>query len=236
MPAQGARSVRKWRWHESEDKPIGMTSPRILITGFSVFPGAPVNPTQKLIEALRDNPALLPSGADIHLAVLPVEYGVVPGALRSLGRGFAPDIAIHFGLSAKATGFTLEQVARNEIAANRADNSGVQPAAVCIVDGAGDIPSTLPLEAIAAALHDQRLPVAWSDDAGGYLCNYLFYLSRSPDFAAFAPEISGFVHVPPLRENEPDNPHALPLADLVRGAALIVAVCASAWRSGRAAA
>lgn len=213
-----------------------MTSPRILITGFSVFPGAPVNPTEKLIAALRDDPALLPPAADIRLEVLPVEYAAMPGLLEKLGAEFAPDIAIHFGLSAKATGFTLERLARNGIAANRADNSGVQPQTACIVDGAGDFASTLPLEAIEAVLGDAGLPVSWSDDAGGYLCNYIFYLSRSPDFPALAPAISGFVHVPPLSGHDPDNPHAMALADLVRGAALIVAACAEAWQSGRAAA
>lgn len=209
-----------------------MHTPRILITGFSVFPGAPVNPTERLIAALRADPSLLPVGADIRLEVLPVEYGIVPGALESLGRNFKPDIAIHFGLSVKATGFTLERLARNEIAANRADNSGAQPQAACIIDGAGHCSSTLPLDAIHAALFRENLPADWSDDAGGYLCNYIFYLSRSPDFPAFAPEVSGFIHVPPLKESEPGNPHALPLADLVRGAALIVSVCARAWADG----
>jgi pyroglutamyl-peptidase len=207
-----------------------MIRPRILVTGFSVFPGAPVNPTEKLIAALRADPGLLPAAADIRLEILPVEYGVVPGLLETFGREFAPDIAIHFGLSAKATGFTLERLARNEIAANRADNSGIQPRAARIIDGAGDFASTLPLNAIHGALAAAGLPVAWSDDAGGYLCNYLFYLSLSGDFPAFAPEFSGFVHVPPLKESEPGNPHAIPLADLVRGAAIIVQASVAAWQ------
>jgi pyroglutamyl-peptidase len=204
--------------------------PRILITGFSVFPGAPVNPTEKLIAALRDDPAALPG--NIRLETLPVEYAAVPGLLDTFGREFAPDIAIHFGLSASATGFTLERLARNGIAASRADNSGAQPGSACIVDGAGDFPSTLPLDAIAADLNDAGLPVAWSDDAGGYLCNYLFYLSRSPDFAGFAPAMSGFVHVPPLKEDEPANPHAMSLAELLRGAMSIAPhLCGSVART-----
>ncbi len=211
-----------------------MQAPRILVTGFSVFPGAPVNPTESLIRALREDPALLPPG-EVRLEVLPVEYGAVPGLLETLGAEFRPNVAVHFGLSARASGFTLERLARNEIAADRVDNSGAQPAATCIANGAGHLASTLPLDAIHAGLTAANLPVAWSDDAGGYLCNYIFYLSRSPHFSGFSPEISGFVHVPPLRETEPGNPHAMPLADLVRGAQLIVASSAKAWAARRTA-
>ena len=210
--------------------------PRILVTGFTPFPGAPVNPTEHLVAALKSDPAGLPAGAELRAETLPVEYARVPGVLDALGRDFSPDIAIHFGLSARATGFTLERLARNAIAARKPDNAGVLPAPACIVEGAADLPSTLPLDAMAAGLAAAGLPVCWSDDAGGYLCNYLFYLSRSPDFPGFAPAISGFVHVPLLKEAEPENAGALPLADLVRGAKLVVAASAEAWRTLRRAA
>lgn len=211
-----------------------MTRPRILVTGFSVFPGAPVNPTESLVAALRADPALLAGHGEVRVEVLPVEYGRLPALIEALGREFAPDIAIHFGLSARATGFTLERLARNAIAARKPDNGGVLPAPACIVDGAADLSSTLPLDAIAARLAAAGLPVDWSDDAGGYLCNYLFYLSRSPAFAGLSAPIAGFIHVPPLRETEPEHPAALPLAELVRGACLVVAACATVWQAAQA--
>lgn len=208
-----------------------MPLPRILITGFSIFPGAPVNPTEHLVRALAEAPGGLAGLGQLRFEVLPVEYGCVPGLLDRFGTEFAPDIAIHFGLSAKATGFTLERLARNGIAQGRADNSGAQPKAASIVDGAGDLQSTLPLAEIATALDKAGLPVDWSDDAGGYLCNYIFYLSRSPAHPTFAPSMSGFIHVPPLREAEPANPRAMALPELAAGAALIVEQCALHWRA-----
>ena len=208
-----------------------MRQPRILITGFSVFPGAPVNPTEHLIHALRSNPADLADLGELRTEILPVEYAAVPAILERLGADFAPDIAIHFGLSAKATGFTLERLARNEIARGKPDNAGVEPPATSIVEGAAHLPSTLPLQDIASELASAGLPVAWSDDAGGYLCNYLFYLSRSPSLPGFAPPVSGFVHVPPAKSAESDNPHALALEDLVRGATTITRTTARAWAS-----
>ena len=205
--------------------------PRILITGFGPFPGAPVNPTAAMIEALAAGPSNL--AGEIRTEILAVEYDTVPRRLKSLGAEFAPDIAIHFGLSARAEGFTLERLARNEIAADRPDNSGTQPPAACIVESGDDHPSTLPLEEIAAALARAGLPHSWSDDAGGYLCNYIFYLSRSPHFAEYAPPVSGFVHVPPLAgEGAPAN--SMTLEDLVAGAHIVVKSCAEDWRKRQA--
>jgi pyroglutamyl-peptidase len=208
-----------------------MTRPRVLVTGFSVFPGAPVNPTEHLVRALAADSLGLDRLGELRFEVLPVEYAAVPGLLEALGSGFAPDIAIHFGLSAKATGFTLERLARNAIAAAKPDNSGLLPLPACILEGQGDVPSNLPLDEIAAALHAAGLPVDWSDDAGGYLCNYLFYLSRSPAFPAFAPAVSGFIHLPPLPESEPANPYALSLPELAVGAELVVEQCVLHWRA-----
>ena len=211
-----------------------MTRPRILITGFGPFPGAPVNPTRMLIERLQAKPGLLRGVGEIRTEILAVEYDTVPERLASLGAEFAPDIAIHFGLSARARGFTLERLARNEIAADRPDNAGGQPESACIVEGGTAHPSTLPLELIAAALSTAGLPHSWSDDAGGYLCNYIFYLSRSPHFQGFSPAMSGFVHVPP--SPGPDAPeNAMTLDDLVAGAQIIAAICGQEWRQERAA-
>ncbi|CAN5508237.1 hypothetical protein BH18THE1_BH18THE1_12280 [soil metagenome] len=37
--------------------------------------------------------------------------------------------------------------------------------------------STLPLERIYRSLMDRNIPVTMSDDAGKYICNYVFYLA-----------------------------------------------------------
>ncbi|TWH01285.1 pyroglutamyl-peptidase [Mesorhizobium sp. J18] len=206
--------------------------PRILVTGFSVFPGAPVNPTEKVIERLRGDAVWLARHGNIRLEVLPVEYGQIPGRLEALGNEFAPDIAIHFGLSAKAEGFTLERLARNEIAAGRPDNAGCLPELTQIVGGGGDIAATLPVKAIQEALVARNLPVSLSDDAGGYLCNYLFYHSCGQVCAGFAPDMAGFIHVPPLADGEaPLN--AMALQDLVAGATVIIDTCSAAWLAER---
>ena len=60
----------------------------------------------------------------------------------------------------------------------------------------GPIPTRLPLEKIGEALRKDGYEVRTSDDAGGYLCNHLFYelMSRLPP-----DKVAGFVHVPPTQ-------------------------------------
>jgi pyroglutamyl-peptidase len=209
----------------------GAARPRLLVTGFGPFPGAPVNPTEALIDALRADPGPAAGMAEIMLEVLPVEYETVPRRLAAIAESFRPDIAVHFGLSERAPGFTIERLARNEIAAGRPDNAGRLMEASCIVEGGDPLPTTLPAEEIGSALAAAGLPVTFSDDAGGYLCNYIFYLSCDRRCGAFAPDVAGFVHVPPLKPDAPDNPHAMTLDEMARGARLILPLCVERWRT-----
>ena len=208
----------------------GAAPPRLLVTGFGPFPGAPINPTEALIAELKADPGPVSGKADLMLEVLPVEYEAVPQRLAAIAEGFSADIAVHFGLSEKATGFALERLARNEIAAGRPDNAGRLLDASCIVEDGEHLPTSLPAEEIFAALKNADLPVAMSDDAGGYLCNYLFYLSCGHHCGAFTPEMVGFIHVPPLKRDAQGHPHAMELSEMVRGARLVLDVCVAGRR------
>ncbi|MBN9074859.1 MAG: hypothetical protein BGN87_22640 [Rhizobiales bacterium 65-79] len=195
-----------------------MTPVRLLVTGFEPFPGAPVNPTEWLVGALRREPPAGDGIAAFRAEVLPVDYARVGPRLSEIGRDFSPDIAIHFGLAAECSGFRLERVARNSFAGARADNAGALPEATAICAGPETFPSGLPLDAIHAALATAGLPVEWSDDAGAYLCNMVFTLSRAQACEGFAPTVSGFVHVPPTGEGRP-----LDSAQLLAGARIVIA-------------
>lgn len=204
-------------------------APRILVTGFGPFPGAPENPTSWLVSQLAANP---PGGEGIgafHAEELEVEYGRVGPWLSDLGGAFAPDIAIHFGLAAEASGFRLERVARNSHAGARPDNAGRLPPSVRICAGPQMLASSLPLEAISQGLATAGLPVEFSEDAGGYLCNTVFVLSRFHACEGLRPAMSGFVHVPLLAGQPGARAGAMTPDDLLRGARLIVAASAAAW-------
>lgn len=211
-----------------------MGSPRILITGFSVFPGAPVNPTEALVGILSDEPSAGEGGGAFRAEVLAVEYATIRDRLSAIGRDFAPDIAIHFGLARECSGFRLERVARNSHAGARPDQSGAMPAAMAVCAGPDTLPSTLPLGLIAERLSAAGLPVEWSDDAGGYLCNTVMTLSLAHACDGLRPAMSGFVHVPPLKEAEPANGNAMAIGDLAAGARIVVRACLDAWAERQA--
>ena len=141
--------------------------------------------------------------------VLPVDYAAVGPRLAAIGREFAPDIAIHFGLARECGGFRLERVARNSFAGARPDNAGAMPVSERICEAPETLPSRLPLEAIHATLAAAGLPVEWSDDAGAYLCNMVMTLSLAWACEGFSPAISGFVHVPMAGEGTPLSHEAL---------------------------
>jgi pyroglutamyl-peptidase len=190
---------------------------RLLVTGFEPFPGAPVNPTEWLVDELRRSPPVGDGIAAFRAEVLPVDYARVGPRLSEIGREFHADIAIHFGLAAECSGFRLERVARNSFAGARADNAGALPKPSAICEGPETLASTLPLAAIYKRLKADGVPVEWSDDAGAYLCNMVFTLSRAHACEGFAPTMSGFVHVPPTGEDKP-----LGNAQLLAGARLVI--------------
>ncbi|WP_421851950.1 hypothetical protein [Oricola sp.] len=205
---------------------------RVLVTGFTPFPGAPVNPTEHLIGHFERHAPRIASDAAFRFAVLPVEYGSAVEALEEAAGTFDPHVAIHFGLADEAAGFRLERLARNAITAPKPDNTGRLPEAGEIFRGGGPVRSTLPLDEMAETLRALNLPVEWSDDAGGYLCNYVFYHSAAALCRRVRAVMSGFVHVGPVALPGDDaRDDMLDFAGLVAGAEAILSVCAARMAS-----
>ena len=198
--------------------------PRVLVTGFEAFPGAPVNPTETLVMRLRAKPPRIAGMGAFRAELLAVDYSAIGTCLSEIGRAFHPDIAIHFGLANGCNGFRLERVARNRYSEAKPDNRGFAPADGPICAGSAEIPSRLPLDAIHEALTDAGLPVEWSDDAGGYLCNTVFALSTASACDGFAPRLSGFIHVPLVGNGAP-----LKEAQLNRGIRIILRSTLAHW-------
>ena len=209
---------------------------KILITGFTPFPGAPENPTAELIAAVEKGEFRAPKNVDLAAKLLPTEYKRSVDELNEVLAIQKPDALIEFGLSAKASGFTLERIARNEMIAHQADNSGKRGDDGPIDDlGPDRLESSLPLTGIHAALSQNGLPVDWSDNAGGYVCNHLFYCTRH-HLAEASPKTAGFIHVPYLVEQRDrlategrisEALHALSREQLFRGLSIILETVAA---------
>ena len=174
--------------------------PQVLITGFSVFPSAPVNPTESLIEWLAAQ-NLLRFDADFHFHLFKTSYAQVDRDLAELSIQLNPDVVLHFGLDQNAAGFKLEARGKNALHTDKPDVDGHCPAACISADGASEIPSTFPTQLIGETLESKGLNVQHSLDAGGYLCNYLLYQTLGKDCWQTLPRFAGFIHVPHLEDD-----------------------------------
>lgn len=170
---------------------------QVLATGFSVFPGAPENPTAwAMAELAREG--WRPEGARLATRTLSVRFNLWEREFAPLLAETKPDAVVAFGLSAKTTGITLEALGRNRVARDRPDFTGaVATSEFVLADGAEALPSRLPLQEISVALRMADVPVVRSDDAGDYICNLLLYRLLHAT-QADGPRVAGFVHVPYL--------------------------------------
>ncbi|WP_342641667.1 pyroglutamyl-peptidase I [Rhodoligotrophos ferricapiens] len=203
--------------------------PHVLVTGFPAFPTAPVNPTERLIELLGERDLTI--DAEVRAAVVPCAYGEAPAALEALGREYHPDIVLAFGLSRRAKSFTLERIARNLCTSDLPDTSGeCRRGAPIVADSPGELRSTLPLVAIHKALRAKDIAADFSDDAGGYLCNFVFYLIVGHHIPSLKPAAAGFIHVPAFGTDTESPSQRFSQEILWRGACACLNASIESWR------
>ena len=159
--------------------------PRVLVTGFLPFGDHAVNPS-----------ALLAESCGRPFEIVEVSFVAVDAFLDRLRSTPAPDVLLMLGLRGGGTTLDLEMVARNHVGPSpdmRGEIRGPGP-----IDPAG--PGLLTTTLFAALPPVATELFSPSDDAGCYLCNYIYYraLRLLPP-----PTRVGFVHVPP--------PEAMPL-------------------------
>lgn len=212
-----------------------MTEPLILATGFDAFPGAPENPSALMMRRLAGD-GWRPDGARLETLVLPTTFDVWEQALKPAIEAFRPAAIVQFGVSARASAFTLERVAINEMATDKPDASGALAPAPWIEPlAAGTRATGLPLPEIALALDAAGLGWEWSDHAGLYICNLVFYRTR----VALPAMMTGFVHLPntpqtraaALDAGATAPGAAMSEADMVSGVRTIIGTVAAALRA-----
>jgi len=187
----------------------------ILVTGFGPFPGAPVNPTESLMQTLaRDH---LPR-AKIVTHVFRTSYATVDQELPTLLTRCRPDALLMFGLAAATPHIRIETWARNSIAP-LTDAAGQIPDLRVIAPGrASRFAMPTLSRSLLAAARRARVPAAISTDAGDYLCNYLCWQAAVAVRQRRGPRLAAFIHVP----------EGLPASDLVRAGRVFLKLIADA--------
>lgn len=195
----------------------------VLLTGFEPFGGETLNPSALAAQEL--------DGADVNGrrvvgVVLPCVFGKSLAILRREIERVKPELVICTRQAGGRAAISLERVAINLEDADIPDNAGNQPTDKPVVYGGPEAyPSTLPIEAILAALGQTGLPGEISESAGTFVCNHVFYglmwmLAGQPAVRG------GFIHVPCL----PDQARSagcenasLSLEQIVRGSEIAIA-------------
>lgn len=149
----------------------------VLITGFGPFEGNPVNPSGLLAEA-----------SGLPYILIEVTFEAVERALPKLE---PYDSVLLLGVASGSAQFRAEHVAHNWIG-SFPDVGGVQ-------GGPGAIDPQLPFQ-LAGTLWpspgESDEGEIDSADAGGYLCNYLYFRA----LATYPEKQIGFLHVPSLHQ------------------------------------
>ncbi|XP_059313350.1 uncharacterized protein LOC132064402 [Lycium ferocissimum] len=183
------------------------------VTGFKKFHGVAENPTETIVSNLKDymKKRGMPKGLILGScsildtagqgALVPL-YQTLQAALSGGGDSESSNsrrlIWLHFGVNSGATMFAIENQAVNEATFRCPDELGWKPQKVPIVPADGPISrkreTSLPVEEMTKALAKRGYEVMNSDDAGRFVCNYVYY--HSLRFAEQNGIRSLFVHVP----------------------------------------
>ncbi len=181
---------------------------KLLITGFDPFGGEHINPAW---EAVRRLPEQIGNFMLCKLEI-PTVFGAAAQAVTEQAAQLQPDVILCIGQAGGRAAVTPERIAVNIRDARIPDNAGNRPqGAFCNPRGPAAYFSTLPVEAMAKAIQDIKLPGTVSNSAGTFVCNDTLYtlLHR---YSGTSIQV-GFIHVPYLPEQ---GQPSLPLADTVR--------------------
>jgi pyroglutamyl-peptidase len=171
--------------------------PRILVTGFRPFPGAPYNPTEKLVDRLLRLRRLALDDIERIGHIFPVTYSAVDRELPALIATHRPDALLMFGLATRTPFVRVETRARNTITQIWPDAEHARVSSRTIACGTDSTrrfgPHTLKLlRAAQLAGVDARASLS----AGYYLCNYLSWRAIEATHSSGGPHLAAFVHVP----------------------------------------
>ncbi|XP_042499620.1 pyrrolidone-carboxylate peptidase 1-like [Macadamia integrifolia] len=182
------------------------------ITGFKKFQGVAENPTETIVSNLQEfmKRKGLPAGIRLGSCTVLETAGV--GALPMLYQTMESRMSkpltdsscneqviwVHFGVNSGALRFAIERQAVNEATFRCPDELGWQPQQLPIIPEDGGISQTretsCSADPIVKFLKKIGYDVAISDDAGRFVCNYVYY--HSLRFAEQKGHKSLFVHVP----------------------------------------
>lgn len=158
---------------------------KLIITGFKPFLKNEVNPTEILVNKLKNE--------GYNTKVLDVTYKEVDEFIDSLKED---TFLLSLGLAQSRKSLSIEKYGYNKINNHTKDNSGFIPKIDVINQSLKEkIETNINIEKLLPLIKDSYI----SEDPGNYLCNYIYFkgLNKLNNNALF-------IHIPLLKENEYD--------------------------------
>ncbi|XP_059952880.1 pyroglutamyl-peptidase 1-like protein isoform X2 [Mesoplodon densirostris] len=155
----------------------------VVVTGFGPFRQHLVNSSWEAVKELSKLGLGRDMEVELRILQLPVDYR---------------ELVVHVGVDPAAKAIFLEQCGKN-CGYRDADIRGFHPeCGVCLPDGPEVIASGVSMRAVSRRAVVEGVEVAFSRDAGRYVCDYTYYLSLHHGDGCAA-----LVHVPPLSPSLP---------------------------------
>lgn len=173
-----------------------MSRPRILVTGFRSFPGAPYNPTPVLVERLANLRRPLFSDVAISTHIFEVSYAAVDRDLPALIAEHRPHALLMFGLAARTSFLRVETRARNAVTTLWPDAAQTRVHTGTIAGRADAVLFGPHTRGLLQAAKATGIDARASRDAGSYLCNYLSWRAIETTRTDIGPRLAAFIHVP----------------------------------------
>jgi pyroglutamyl-peptidase len=203
----------------------------VLLTGFGPFPGVERNASAELAAELARRGPRLSKKLRFVFEVLPVDWQLAPVRLTDMLGQHRPAVALHFGVSARATGFVIEKHAYNATK-DIVDESGQHAALNVLVPG--DRPrrtATLPVRRVVRTLNALGYPTELSSDPGRYLCNAVMFHSLRYAARTEPRMRTGFIHIPAtLDPGTSGEPSRIGWTDALEGGLKLLDACLTPLR------
>lgn len=177
----------------------------MLVSGFGPFLAHATNPSAILAAALDG--AWLEDVSFSALAPLPVAYS--EAARQTIAAAQNADAILALGLADTAQRVRLERRALNLTTSEHADIRGVIQRGPIYPHAPAQYETHVALDAVQTSLRAEGVDSEFSESAGGYVCNDLFFrLLHAADRREICRPIL-FVHVPPDAHTDVRLPQAL---------------------------
>ncbi len=197
----------------------------ILVTGFEPFGGETVNASWEAAQRLE---GWRHGGYAAAARLLPCAYDASVKELISAIETLRPDALLMTGQAARRAVVCVERFARNLDDAAAPDNDGALRRALRISRGAPErLEAAAAVTAIVGAIKEAGIRARVSRNAGGFVCNHLYFGALQYLGGVDHPIPAVFVHLPVTPEQTPSGASAKRLtpakaADALRAAAAVM--------------